>query len=273
MVARRRVSRGCSHSRPGCGCDQRLVARQRAERCGDRDVDRRRVRTRRAVIEHRPGCMGERRDSLLGDDRRRVESLGDRVVIRWAHGDRLAPSPHGGRGYGRGAVGGAGGERSHGLLCEQGRARECVSPAAVGVAECRHSRARDRRGGQRPLALRLGRRPHAGLRLEPLVGLGYVVPRSGQRPRNTADQHRRRICHGQLRWPARELFGDPAVSMEICDAAHRRRRDGAAAGRSHLCVVVAVTDRTVWQRPCRRHRRTPSGRSVLGQTCARRWRI
>ncbi len=93
-----------------------------------------RVRTRRAVIEHRPGCMGERRDSLLGDDRRRVESVGDRAVIRWAHGDRLAPSPHGGRGYGRGAVGGAGGERSHGLLCEQGRARECVSPAAVGVA-------------------------------------------------------------------------------------------------------------------------------------------
>ena len=199
MVARRRVSRGCGHSRPGCGCDQRLVAHQRAERCGDRDVDRRRVRTRRAVIEHRPGCMGERRDSLLGDDRRRVESVGDRAVIRWAHGDRLAPSPHGGRGYGRGAVGGAGGERSHGLLCEQGRARECVSPAAVGVAECRQSRARDRRGGQRPLALRLGRRPHAGLRLEPLVGLGRVVPRSGQWPRNTADQHRRRIRHGQLR--------------------------------------------------------------------------
>ena len=110
------------------------------------------------VIEHRPGCMGERRDSLLGDDRRRVESVGDRAVIRWAHGDRLAPSPHGGRGYGRGAVGGAGGERSHGLLCEQGRARECVSPAAVGVAGCRQSRARDRRGGQRPVALRLGRR-------------------------------------------------------------------------------------------------------------------
>ena len=58
----------------------------------------------------------------------------------------------------------------------------------------------------------------------------------------------------------------PQVAMEICDAAHRRRRDGAAAGRSHLCVVVAVTDRAVWQRSCRRHRGTASGRSVIGQS-------
>jgi len=33
--------------------------------------------------------------------------VGDCGVIRWAHGDRLAPSSHSGRGYRRGAVGGA----------------------------------------------------------------------------------------------------------------------------------------------------------------------